>query len=326
VTAANTALAKLLGVDLDDLNGVSLSHLLTTTSRTHVISRLSQLESDSDSLIACQLLHFSDQQPIDCELNVAKTDTEHNGTVVHIRDLRESKKLQQLQNEFISTTSHELRTPLTVIIGSLSLLDNEALGPLEPPVKELVSVAHQNSKTLQGLITDLLDMDKLLSGNVSMELAEHNVLALVKQSVDILKPYAEKFLVKVVVSAQEGDATINVDQLRFQQIINNLLSNAIKFSGTNTQVTIDISTQASAVKVSITDQGPGVSAAFLPRLFTRFSQADASDTRKVGGTGLGLAISKALVEQMHGHIGYSPAHTSGSTFWFELPRVATNEF
>jgi len=325
VTAANPACAKLLGVSAHLLHGRPFSSLLSERYCYDVMAVISTSSSHQTPAIECELVHHMDQQTIECELSIASIEMGSKGWLVHIRDLRESKKLQQLQNDFISTTSHELRTPLTAIIGALGLLKNEALGPVPASMQELISLAYGNSQTLKSLINDLLDMDKLLSGHIQLVLQAHRIRDLVKQTVNELSPYAAKFSVTVTINNSDN-LLVMADALRLQQILSNLLSNAIKFSGANSTVSIQISHADGFVRVAITDQGPGVSPQFQPRLFTRFAQEDASNTRSPGGTGLGLAISKALVEQMRGRIGYLPATPHGATFWFELPLVMTNGF
>ena len=324
VSAANPACAELLGISAHLLQNQPFSNLLSERCRESTMTVLTSSSTYHVPAIESEFKHFVDHHSIECELSIASIEMGSKGWLIHIRDLRESKKLQQLQNEFISTTSHELRTPLTAIIGALSLLDNEALGPVPANMKELIKLAYNNSETLKSLINDLLDMDKLLSGHIQLTLEAHPAHSLVKQAVDELSPYADKFSVTVTVEGSDRPEVM-VDALRFQQILTNLLSNAIKFSGPHTTVTIHISQVDGFARITITDQGPGINRQFQPRLFTRFAQEDSSNTRNPGGTGLGLAISKALVEQMQGRIGFLPAKPRGATFWFELPLVMTNQ-
>ncbi|MDP1540025.1 MAG: ATP-binding protein [Moraxellaceae bacterium] len=325
VTAANPACAELLGMSAHLLQEREFSSLLSERSRDNAMAIIAASSSFQAPAIECELLHYVDQHTIECELHIASIEMGNKGWLVHIRDLRESKKLQQLQNEFISTTSHELRTPLTAIIGALGLLNNEALGPIPANMKELINLAYGNSQTLKSLINDLLDMDKLLSGHIQLVLQAHPIQNLVTQTVNELSPFAKKQNVTVTIERSD-DLLVMVDALRFQQILSNLLSNAIKFSGADSTVTVHIRQTNNFARVAITDQGPGISSQFQARLFSRFAQEDASNTRNPGGTGLGLAISKALVEQMRGRIGYLPASPHGATFWFEMPLVMTNEF
>ncbi len=323
VTAANPACSELLGVSAHLLHGQPFSSLLSNRYRARAMAALSSSTTVHIPAIESELTHFTNQAPIECELSIASIEMGKKGWLINIRDLRESKKLQQLQNDFISTTSHELRTPLTAIIGALSLLENEALGPVPAHIKDLLSVAYNNSQTLKCLINDLLDMDKLLSGHIQLSPEHLFVHDEVKQVLGQLSPHADKFCVTTTIHCLDNPEVI-ADALRLKQVLTNLLSNAIKFSGPHTTVTIHISEANGFARIAITDQGPGIQPQFQPRLFTRFAQEDSSNTRNPGGTGLGLAISKALVEQMKGRIGYLPAKPHGATFWFELPLATTN--
>jgi PAS domain S-box-containing protein len=323
VTAANPACAELLGVRTHLLQGKPFISLISPHYRDNIMAVLNTTSTYHMPAIESELMSLIDHHSIECELSIASIEMGKKGWLVHIRDLHESKRLQRLQNDFISTTSHELRTPLTAIIGALSLLHNEAIGALPAEMKALVGLAYQNSQTLKKIINDLLDMDKLLSGHIQLALETLSINTLINQTVDGLSPFAAKYSVSIVIDSPLNLGVLT-DTLRFQQILNNLLSNAIKFSGPHSTVTIRTEKVDGYARIAICDQGPGISPHFEARLFTRFAQEDASDTRNPGGTGLGLAISKALVEQMKGRIGYLPTKPHGATFWFELPLAMTN--
>lgn len=241
-----------------------------------------------------------------------------------ITDITQRKHLEQMKSEFVSTVSHELRTPLTSIAGSLALINGEALGPVPDAMREMLLIAQSNSQRLRQLIDDLLDMDKLLAGKMSF----------VPQRLDL-----DSFLTDCATShqgfARQHDVQIDyaggvvtsvmADPLRLQQVLSNLLSNALKFSPAGSRVLLSAQALGGQVRVSVADQGPGVPADFVDRLFEKFSQADASDRRQKGGTGLGLAISKELMERMGGAIGFYPRPEGGAVFWIDLPALLQDE-
>ncbi|MFH7586538.1 PAS domain-containing protein [Oceanimonas smirnovii] len=237
-------------------------------------------------------------------------------------DITELKKVAQLQKEFVSVVSHELRTPLTAITGSLGLLAQGAMGELAPQISKLVTVAHNNSRRLNLLINDLLDMEKLVAGKMHFDLQPVPLTALVQDALESHKPLGESRGVQLVSTTAAQEITVLADRDRLFQALANLLSNAVKFSPDNGEVRLDIASVSPGwVRLSVQDQGEGVPEAFRPRIFEKFAQADSSDTRKKGGTGLGLAITRELMQRMNGDVGFNSTEGEGACFWLEIPTV-----
>ncbi len=252
-----------------------------------------------------------------------------NGMVVHdntgrkliwsiIEDISERKRIERMKNEFISTVSHELRTPLTSISGSLGLVTGGAAGALPERMQAMLEIAHKNSKRLELLINDLLDMEKLVAGKMRFERREQPLFPLLEQGVRDNQGYAERYQVRLVLDAEDDGARVVVDADRLQQVLANLLSNAAKFSPEGSEVRLAVDRDGERVRVSVSDHGPGIPEAFRERIFQKFSQADSSDSRQKGGSGLGLAITRELVERMDGEVGFDSVPDEGATFWFEL--------
>ncbi|WP_313486148.1 hybrid sensor histidine kinase/response regulator [Stutzerimonas kunmingensis] len=235
-----------------------------------------------------------------------------------LMDLTERKRVEQMKNDFVSTVSHELRTPLTSISGALGLIVGGALGSAPPTMQQMLEIAYRNSLRLGHLINDLLDMEKIAAGKMSFELREHSLGDLLEESRASNQALCEQHGVRCTLE-HPTDVLVWVDGLRLQQVLGNFLSNAVKFTPEGGEIRLHSSLRGTKVRISVTDQGPGIPEAFRSRVFEKFAQADASDSRQKSGTGLGLAITKELIERMGGTVGFDCVPGQGTTFWCELP-------
>lgn len=254
-------------------------------------------------------------------MNLAISEISHNGQRMFIgmvRDITEQKLAERMKNEFVSTVSHELRTPLTSISGSIALINSGTLGELPEQIKVMLDIAYKNSLTLANLINDLLDMEKIAAGKLTFNLQKQAIQPLLEQAIAANKNYGEQYGVHYALTKPADGIQVLADAQRLIQVLSNFLSNAAKFSPVGSSVEIEAQTMGNRIRVSVIDHGPGIPANFRGRIFQKFTQADASDTRQKGGTGLGLAISKELIEHMGGSIGYESEPGQGSTFFFEL--------
>ena len=234
-------------------------------------------------------------------------------------DITERKRVELLKSQFISTVSHELRTPLTSIRGVLGLVCSGKLGDIPEQAMSMMQIALRNSEHLTELVNDLLDMERLSSGEICFDLQQQPLWPLLADSVAASQAYAAQHQVSLQLLPGDPTVQVKVDGQRLRQVMNNLLSNAAKFSPAGSEVTITLTCEGDRVRVAVADQGPGVPPAFRSRIFQRFAQADASDTRQKGGSGLGLSISRELIERMGGEIGYHSPPGEGATFYFVLP-------
>lgn len=237
------------------------------------------------------------------------------------RDITERKLVDRMKQEFISTVSHELRTPLTSIIASLGLLDSGRMSGDPERVHELVAVALRNSNRLLQLINNLLDQQKLADGKMTFKNEVVEVVPVIQEVLDDIRSFADMLNIELRFESEEVGLFVRGDRERLGQVLSNLLSNAIKFSPPGDAVTLGCQAEQGRVIVTISDNGPGIPEDFRDRLFEKFTQFDASATRRSGGSGLGLSIARGLVAGMNGHISLDTGVERGATFHVELPRT-----
>jgi signal transduction histidine kinase len=227
----------------------------------------------------------------------------------------EAEKQSRLKDEFLATLSHELRTPMNIILGWLDTLTSGK--PVRDPHAAL-AVIQRNAQVQAKLIDDLLDMNRLMAGNVRLELARVDVSATLRAAIQGLHPAAEAKAVTVN-TVVPASVTAVADPRRLQQILWNLLHNAIKFTPAGGRVEARVEERDGRVWIVIQDSGRGISREFLPYVFERFRQQDSSTTRDSPGLGLGLAIAKHLVELHGGAIsGFSDGEDRGASFTVDL--------
>jgi PAS domain S-box-containing protein len=232
------------------------------------------------------------------------------------------EEVELLNKGFLSTVSHELRTPLTSIRGSLGLLASGAAGPLSDHVVEVVALAERNATRLMALIEDILDLERLETGKIELQITKVPIASILRRAMESLAAFGAQ---GVRVEAPTVSSAIHADADRIVQVLVNLLSNAVKFSLPGGVVTIAVTADHEWTEFRVTDHGRGVPAVHRRAIFERFRQVDPSDAREKGGAGLGLAICKSIVEQHGGSIGVVSDEGAGSTFWFRLATAAPDD-
>jgi PAS domain S-box-containing protein len=236
-----------------------------------------------------------------------------------IVDISERKRLERLQDEFVSTVSHELRTPMTSIAGSLGLLAGGAAGILPHSAAHLIGIAHANCKRLVRLVNDILDIKKLESGLMTFQFQRCDARLLLERAIEANHAIADGNGMRIRLDSSAEAFDVQVDPDRFLQVITNLLSNALKFSPSGEEVVIAIRQHSNHVRITVRDHGAGVPADFKPRVFEKFAQAEATMRHEKEGTGLGLSIVRQIVMRMHGQVGLDDAPGGGTIFYVELP-------
>jgi signal transduction histidine kinase len=231
---------------------------------------------------------------------------------------QERQRLDRLKDEFVSTVSHELRTPLTSISGSLGLLVGGAAGTLPEPAARLLAIAQSNSNRLVRLVNDILDIERMASGQMAFQLEVVEARVLAVQVIENNRGFADLHRVRVRLATGASAGEVHADPDRLSQVVTNLLSNAIKFSPPDGEVEVMVEKRDDVIRISVRDHGPGIPADFKAHVFDKFAQADATDARSKGGTGLGLSIVQEIVTRLGGTVSFDDAPNGGTVFHVDL--------
>ncbi len=337
----NTGAEKMFGYGSDEILGKQLSLLMPLHYREAHKIAMERFLSTGIPKVMGKTVELVGQRkdgsefPVDISLSTWKKggDTFYNGIIRDISERKRAEKINQenkvliqsskTKNEFCSTMSHELRTPLNAVIGFSELLKQKAPGELNEKQMHYIDNILASSKNLLSLINGILDISKVESRKVELNIEKMPVTEMINDALVLVKEKATK---QNIILKQEFDPKldfIEADPERFKQVLFNLLNNAVKFSkkegGT---VTLTTKKEGDMARFSVTDTGIGIKEDDMRKLFKTFEQLDSSSTREFGGTGLGLAISKKLIELHGGQIYVKSKLGEGSKFTFMLPIFA----
>ena len=242
---------------------------------------------------------------------------ELNGVTCTLNIINDITERKRLEDEFISLVSHELRTPMNSIIGALDLLNTQQLGALTDKGKQIINIAINNTERLIRLVNDILDLERIKSGRITMQPSKCNSAELLIQAAQTMQSMA--YSAQINLNVEPVSIEIVADSDRILQALTNLLSNAIKFSEPGQTVGLRSMVNSHYLQIEIQDQGRGIPRDKLQSIFERFQQVDASDSRTKGGTGLGLPICRSIIEQHKGRIWVESIFGKGSIFYIHLP-------
>ena len=232
----------------------------------------------------------------------------------------QAKKTDIAKDEFLAMITHELKTPLVPIQGYSDILLNEHLGKLTPEQKERLSIIKSSSETLLGIISDLLDVQKLEIGQLRMKKEDSDIKDSILKSVNALAPQAEMKEIKLTANAK--NCVIYHDSERIKQVLTNLIKNAmIAVEPKKGEIEVNMQENPSEVKISVKDNGMGIPQDKQKDLFKKFYQVDTTLTRERGGSGLGLAISKGIIDNHDGQIFVESEEGNGAKFTLIIPKL-----
>jgi PAS domain S-box-containing protein len=233
----------------------------------------------------------------------------------------EAERASRVKDEFVAMVSHELRTPLNAILGWTQLMTRSSHDPAL--IQRGLEVVTRNTRLQAQLISDLLDISRIVAGKLSVEMESVDLVLIVKGAIETIEGEGKAKGVVIEKSLADAPTMVVGDPARLQQVVWNLLSNAIKFTPSGGRVRVSLGLSGNRAEIAVTDDGAGIRADFLPHVFDRFHQADRSITRRFGGLGLGLSIVKHLVDVHGGTVrAESPGEGQGATFTISLPTSA----
>lgn len=322
IETVNRAAQTMFGYQEDEVSRRDLKILfdVATNGDGGFLDRLRATQGSLDEGVVRELIgRHRDGRTFPVDVALAAMDLPDGRHVVAVvRDITERRRVEEMKDAFVSTVSHELRTPLTSIAGSLGLLSGGAAGPLPEGAHKLVGIAHANSQRLVRLINDILDVEKLEAGKLVLQLASVDLREIAVRSIEGVRGYADGL--DVALTLADGEPVpVRGDEDRLIQVVTNLLSNAAKFSPRGGEVKVAVDPETRIARLSVIDQGPGISEAFRSRIFQKFAQADSTDTRAKGGTGLGLAIAREIAERHGGRLWFESTEGEGAAFHLDLP-------
>jgi len=285
--------------------------LQTTEGKLREVEFVSNVyEEDGDQVIQCNIRDISERKRAQEECARLLESA--------IAAYAEADRANDIKDEFLALLSHELRTPLTSILGWSQMLVDDSLDSLES--KHALEIILRNARAQRQLIDDLLDISRIITGKLRLEVLPVELQPMIEAVVDGVRPAADARGIHLQTALDSGLSPFAGDPDRIQQIIWNLLTNAIKFTPKGGRVEVRLAGIASHVEITINDTGQGIDPVLLPHVFDRFRQSDSSTTRSHGGLGLGLSIVRQLVELHGGTVtAESPGAGAGTTFKVILP-------
>jgi PAS domain S-box-containing protein len=335
VISWNAAAEAMFGYSADDMRGQSIRRLIPADRQHEEDDVLARIRRGERVEHYETVRRRKDGTHIPVSLTVSPIFSQ-DGTVIGAskiaRDISERKRAEEerqrllviardssrLKDEFLGTLSHELRTPLNAVVGYLRMIQSGLLSG-EKQARALDTAA-RNAMSLSQIVEDVLDVSRIISGKVRLDLQSVDLPEVVREAAETIRPAADAKGVRVETAMDPRATPVSGDPERLRQILWNLLSNAVKFTSRGGRVQVRLERVNSHVEITVSDTGIGIPAEFLPYVFDRFRQADASIGRAHGGLGLGLAITRHLVELQGGRIlAASDGPGKGATFRVQLP-------
>ncbi len=322
IESVNPAAQRLLGYGSIEITGMPLTRLIPDVARYERAEWLvkQRFIGNYNETVATH----RDGAPLPIEFGVSEVvlpeRSFYTGT---IRDLRERKQTEHINNKFIAAACHELRAPITAIRGAVGLIDGSVMDALPQPVTTLLKTVASNSVRLVSLINDIEDVGQLEFGDVRFEMRSHEIYGLVKKSLELNSSLTRQHQKKLLFQQEVALAPrwVDVDELQFIRAMAQLFSNAVKFSPAEAEVSVAVVVMDGYVDVAVSGHCQGIEEVHRDLVFAKFGRVDAGHSHADDGAGLGLYIVRAIVEKMGGEVGFTSVVGEGATFYIRLPIV-----
>jgi len=327
IVYSNQAFSDMTGYGLDEILGKNCRFLQGNEHEQPEVDEMRQAIVQGISFTTVLRNFKKDGTLFFNELSIAPVHDDKGELINFVgvqNDVTSRKEAERQVSEFHSMVSHELRTPLTSIKASLGLVEEGSAGEMPQAAMRMVQIAIHNAERLLKLVDEILDLKKIESGKLQLNVAMIDPDELLSEMLSTFQQIASRNGVQIEKEVATKRAFC-ADPNRVAQVLLNLVGNAGKFSLPTGVVVVKIEQVGKCARIAATDHGPGIEAANQDKLFVKFQQLDSSDTRAKPGSGLGLAISKKIVELHGGEIGCISQPGKGSTFWFTLPVVPKND-
>ena len=324
----NKAAEKMFGYTEEEILGQSLMNIVPERYKEAKIKGFTKFKKSGSGPIIGKTLELEGlrkdgtEVPVELSVSAGKPGETYIATAV-VRDITERKKIENMKSEFIGTVSHELRTPLTAISGFVKLILDGKPGPLTPPQREFLEIIQRNTRRLNALIGDLLDVEKIESGKVKLSKELLDITEIVESVSKTFKVTAGEKGLTLETNIEKKPLYVVGDRDRLIQLFSNLASNAIKYTKEG-GVTIRAKMEREEAIIEVEDTGVGLKPEDKEKLFQRFFRTKDAYTQAIEGTGLGLSIAKGIVELHNGKIEVESEYHKGSIFRVRLPVAHTH--
>jgi PAS domain S-box-containing protein len=328
VILVNKAAERVFDIDQDRIQGRHFLEVINNEDIFNLIETASKTDLDRDLAYR----QYSDitlgekdkTKHYRVEARTIRNEKDESiGEVTLIQDITKLKEVDQLKSQFVSTAAHEFRTPLTSISMGAGLLLEQQIGDLNEDQLEIIEAIKEDEERLTALVGDLLDLSRMESGKIEMDIDDYDIKEIIKHGVDPFRSQAEKIGAKLEVNFEDHLPKVKADFNKISWVVTNIVGNALRYipeDGTGS-IKVDVKLSANNFLISISDNGKGIPEDYQERIFEKFVQLKSDSVAKSGSSGLGLAISKEIIEAHGGRIWVRSEVGQGSTFYFTLKRV-----